>query len=400
MHILYLHQYFVPPDGSGGIRSYELASRLIKMGHEVTLITTEAQIPKKYLQDGSRSFSVDGIKIVVLPVKYSNKMSYLRRIIAFLLFAGMATIETIKHKADIIYATSTPLTIIIPAAFAKFIKRRPLVFEVRDLWPEMPIAMGVLQNPLLVGLARFLERFAYRYSDHIIALSPSMTETIIDGGIDSSKITTITNSSNVNLFGNADGTSIRQKLGIGKHQHLVVYTGTFGKLNGVKFLIDLATELSESDVSFLLVGGGAEYNTLCAYAKELDVLNKNVFIWDRVPKTEIPEILAASTVITSVFLPIPEMWKNSANKFFDGLAAGKPIGINYYGWQADLLEKYHAGFVLNPHDVKESALFLNQHLQDKAWLKDAGTASRWLAENVFNFDLAAKELEKVLHNIV
>jgi hypothetical protein len=151
MRILYLHQYFNTPKMSGGTRSYEMARRLVKMGHDVHMVTS-------YREETNHTdwFTTieDGITVHWLPLLYSNKMNYTQRIKAFVNFAVKSSIKAVSMKADIIFATSTPLTIAIPAVIASKRQKIPLVFEVRDLWPELPIAMGALKNPI----ARFLAK--------------------------------------------------------------------------------------------------------------------------------------------------------------------------------------------------------------------------------------------------
>ena len=173
MRVLYLHQYFVTPSMSGGTRSFEFARRLADAGHEVNVITANVN---RCPENSAEPEVIDGIRVHWLPVAYSNQMSYLMRIVAFFKFAVLAARQARKVGGDIVFATSTPLTIAIPGVITSRSLKIPMVFEVRDLWPEMPIAMGALRNPVSKFLARALERFAYRHSSHIIALSPGMAK--------------------------------------------------------------------------------------------------------------------------------------------------------------------------------------------------------------------------------
>jgi glycosyltransferase involved in cell wall biosynthesis len=126
------------------------------------------------------------------------------------------------------------------------------------------------------------------------------------------------------------------------------------------------------------------------------VLNQSFFMIDSLPKEEMPRVLSAATVATSLFVDLPQMWANSANKFFDALASGTPVAINYQGWQADLLAESGAGLVLDVHDVEAAARLLVQKVQDQAWLQRAGLAARSLAEQRFSRDELARKLEGVL----
>jgi len=184
VRVTYIHQYFTTPDQGGGTRSYEMGRRLVKMGHQVRMITTSRELGF----GGWKVRTVEGIEVHELGVPYSNHMGNLRRIFAFLHFAVMASLRVTRLPADVIFATSTPLTVAIPGIIGSTLRRRPLVFEVRDLWPDVPIALGVLKSPVTKWLARALERVVYARARHIVALAPGMREDIVAKGVDQTKV--------------------------------------------------------------------------------------------------------------------------------------------------------------------------------------------------------------------
>jgi glycosyltransferase involved in cell wall biosynthesis len=404
MKILYLHQYFATPESHAGTRSYEFARRLIANGHQVHMVTSSAALPTKYHLAGETAHDcvIEGIPTTVIQVPYSNSFGFVARLKAFVKFALLSTREAMSHPADIVFATSTPLTIAIPGIAARLRHRVPLVFEVRDLWPEMPIAIGALRNPLFKWLARCLEWVAYHASAHIVALSPGMAEGVISRGISPERVTVIPNSCDIDMFSvpESRGKQIRDRLGLSEGQPLVVYTGTFGLVNGVSYLVDLAAQMQRiaPDIYFLLVGEGAEAQKVEAHARQLGVLGKNLSIWEPLPKAEMPDLLAAASVATSLFVALKPMWNNSANKFFDSLAAGRPIAINYGGWQADLLERSGAGIVLPHDDTALAAQLLASFLADSHQLGNAAMSARALGQMEFNRDLMASRLEAVLQS--
>ncbi len=401
MHILYLHQYFCPPDGAGGTRSYEMARRLVTAGHRVTLITSSAFFPDSYGLSRKSRFSLDGINLVVLRVPYSNTLGFAKRLWAFCRYAVGAAIEAVRAKdVDVVFATSTPLTIILPGYVASRWKAAPLVFEVRDLWPSLPIAVGALKNPILKWLAYGMERFAYRSANRCIALSPGMKDGIAQTGFDEERITVIPNASDIELFrvGSERADVFLDQFPHLKGGPLVVYGGTLGLINNVGYVVDLATEMYRinPDVRFLICGDGAERNVIRNKAKDNGVLQKNLWMIPPLAKNEIPDLLAASSVALSVFRNIPEMQHNSANKVFDALAAGKPVCVNYGGWQADLIESRGAGLVLSPDDVTQAAQDLSEFLTDADGLLRAGEQAAALAESRFSRDRLAGEFRTVL----
>lgn len=398
MKILYFHQYFNTPEMSGGTRSYEMARRLVAAGHEVHMITSWVNETDKtdwYTTEEA------GIHVHWFPNYYNNKMSYLDRIKAFFKFAFHAAKKGKSFKnVDVVFATSTPLTIALPAVAAAKKLNVPMVFEVRDLWPELPIAMGALKNKFTQKLAYVLESWAYKNSDSIIALSPGMRDGIVKAGYSYNKIAVIPNSSDNELFEVSSSLveNFRSKFDwLGKRK-LVVYTGTFGIINGVSYLVDLAEEVYklDSEIRFLLIGAGAEFELVKEYAKKKSVLNVNLFIMNSIPKKEIPIILKAATLSTALFIDKPEMRANSANKFFDSLAAGTPILINYGGWMVDIIENYNCGLVVWNKTIEQSATDLVEFLVDESKLAQAASNAKKLAQTQFDRDNLALQFSNVL----
>ncbi|WP_249929051.1 glycosyltransferase family 4 protein [Ectopseudomonas oleovorans] len=398
LKIIYLHQYFNTPNMPGGTRSYEMARRLVAKGHEVHMVTSwrEADGRTQWFQTQE-----DGIVVHWLPVAYSNHMSYSQRIRAFFRFALRAAQKAVSLRGDIVFATSTPLTIALPAVFAARRNSLPMVFEVRDLWPELPIAMGALRNPVLRWVARRLERWAYRHSESVVALSPGMRDGVVAAGYASGRVAVIPNSADNDFFQSTSASGARvfrqQRTWLGERP-LLVYTGTFGRINGVSYLVELAARLRviAPDIRVLLVGDGQEVEQIRSRAVAAGVLGDNLFIEGQVAKREIPALLAAADMTCSLFIDLPEMRANSANKFFDGLAAAKPIFLNYGGWQADLVEACGCGVVAWNKSLDDVAALVARCLHDRAWLESAGKAAQVLARESFDRDVLALQLERVL----
>jgi glycosyltransferase involved in cell wall biosynthesis len=183
-----------------------------------------------------------------------------------------------------------------------------------------------------------------------------------------------------------------------QNRPLVIYAGTLGSINGVDYLAKLAASVlpKNSDICFLVIGDGAEKPKVESIARQLGVFNKNFFMLDPIPKSQMPSALKAADMATSLFVDLPEMWANSANKFFDALASGTPVAINYHGWQAELLEENNAGIVLDANDTEAAAIILVETLQDHVLLTQAGEAARQIAVDRFSRDMLAKQLEDVL----
>jgi len=403
VRIIYLHQYFNTPQDAGGTRSYEMARRLVASGHDVDMVTSTRTSSEGGFR-GWRQTEEAGIRVHWLYVHYSNAMSYAERIRAFLKFAGMSALKAASLEGDVVFATSTPLTIALPAIYAARRQKIPMVFEVRDLWPELPIAVGALRGRILIAAARWLERFAYRNSAHIVALSPGMKDGIVRTGYPEDRVRVIPNSADLELFDvpATAGQAFRDQFDWLQDRPLVVYTGALGLINGVGYLARLAAAVERlaPQVRFLVLGEGKEEQTVRNIAKKMGVLGRNFFMLPPIPKVEMPKVLSAANLATSLFIDLPEMWANSANKFFDALASGTPVAINYRGWQADLIKQTGAGIVLDAQDIEAAANRIVQALRDQTWLERAGAAARKLAEERFSRDLLAGQLETVLQKAI
>lgn len=181
MRIIYLHQYFNTPEMQGGTRSFEMARRLVKAGHAVHMVTSKRDADDHAGPVWEESEET-GIHVHWCRVPYSNRMSFTQRIQAFARYAWLAGKRAASLPADVVFATSTPLTVAGPAVRVARKLRVPMVFEVRDLWPDVPIALGVLRNPILKASARWLERYAYRHATRIVALSPEMKKGVVRKG--------------------------------------------------------------------------------------------------------------------------------------------------------------------------------------------------------------------------
>ena len=401
MRIVYLHQYFNTPSMAGGLRSYEMAKRLVGRGHEVHVITSIRDVLNQ--GNGWVVTNEDGIQVHWINVPYANTMGLIARVVAFIRFAVHSSIYATRLKGDVVFATSTPLSIGFPGLLVSRFNRIPLVFEVRDLWPEVPIAMGVLKSPLIIWAARVFERFIYRHSRAIIALSPGMKAGILKGGIPDTKVRVVPNVSDLNRFKvPVDcGMAFRRKHDWLQDKPLVVYVGTFGRINGLSYMVRLAAAIGNlnSEVRFLAVGSGIEESEIRSLATDLGVLEKNFFMLDRIPKGEIAEVLSAATVASSFVVDVPETWANSANKFFDALAAGKPVIINHEGWLADLLRESGAGIVLSANNVDRSAIDLLRFIEDGDGVIQAGKNALKLAESRFNIEDLANDLADILEEV-
>ena len=375
-----------------------MARRLAAAGHQVNLVTSDHRrlhgSPGRWTVSEQAGFTAHWFGLA-----YANQMGYASRAAAFARFAGASAARAAALPADVVFATSTPLTIALPGVWAARRQRCPMVFEVRDLWPDVPIALGALPGPLGPA-ARLLERFAYRSSARVVALSPGMRDGVIASGYPSERVTVVPNSCDFDVFGLPPeaGQAIRGSVPWLGDRPLVVYAGALGKVNGVSYIVRLAHQMAGllPDARFAIIGDGREEAMVRDLARQTRVLGATLYMLPPMPKPEVARWLSASTLTMSTVIDVPQLWPNSANKFFDSLAAGKPIAINHGGWQADLLAETGAGLSLHPNDAPDGAAALAGALGDPLWLTTASQAAVHLGRRRFSRDALAADLERVL----
>lgn len=387
MHVLYFHQHFSTPQGSAGTRSFEMAQALIRAGHSVTMVCGSYAQGRTGLADpfakGRRRGVVDGIDIIEFNLDYGNHMGTMQRVSVFAKFAVGSIGVALREPADVVFATTTPLTAGIPGIFARWLQRKPFVFEVRDLWPELPKAMGVITNPVILWLMSLLEWVSYRSADRLIGLSPGIVEGIANRGVDRTRIAMVPNGCDLDLF-SSPVTAWRPEA-VNDDQMLAIFAGTHGPANGLDAVLNAAAVLKKrgrNDIQIALVGQGREKPGLQARAcgENLD----NVHFIDPVPKTRLTGFLAGADLGLQVLRNVPAFYYGtSPNKFFDYLAAGLPVLNNYPGWLAGLIEETECGFAVPPDDPDAFADALERAADDRKELANKGENAKALAQRAF-----------------
>ena len=400
MKILYFHQHFSTPKGSAGIRSYAMAQSLIRNGHQVTMVCGSFGAGQTGLsqpfEKGMRRGDVDGIEVIEFELSYSNSLSFLQRILIFLSFAFKSIKVALFEKYDVLFATTTPLTAGIPGIFAKWFRRKPFVFEVRDLWPELPKAMGVIKNPVVLWLMSVLEWTSYHSADRLVGLSPGIVEGIVKRGIDPEKVASIPNGCDLDIFATDHQSWLPEQ--VSGNDLMAIFTGTHGLANGLDAVIDAAVELQKrgrNDIKLVLVGDGMQKKPLIASAQQLELTN--VVFHEPVNKNKLAALMASADIGLQILANIPAFYYGtSPNKFFDYIAAGLPVLNNYPGWLADSITDRKCGFAVPPENPSAFADALEYAADHRNELKEMGVNAQQLAREQFNReDLSQKFSEWV-----
>lgn len=381
MKIVYFYQLFSTPKGAWGTRVYEFTRKWVEQGHEVTVVSSIYSKSDLKATKLIEDQYFDGVHVKVLNVLLDNKQSFYERVWSFLKYSFLSSYYALTLKADVVIASSGPLTVGIPGLIARYIRGRKLVFEVRDLWPSGAIEFGFIKNPLLKKMCYWFEGQCYKAASYIVTLSPGMTQDIVRR-YDVDKIDDVTNAANIQLF----STPAPFPNSVVEPYQYAIYTGNIGMVNNSYWLYEAAKVLKDMgrpDIVILLIGEGQQREELEEKAKQEGITN---FIrLDLMPKKDLVGYLQKAFVSLVAFKGSPVLDTCSPNKFFESLAAGIPVIQNTQGWMKDFLVEHNVGFTLNPNDPEELAKTL-------IWMKDNPNEVQYMGVNAS--DVATRFFDK------
>jgi glycosyltransferase involved in cell wall biosynthesis len=325
MKILLINQSFVPPDEPGHTRHFEMAGYLRKCGHEMVIVASDSNyqtglrtVEKKSLYTEQM---IEGIRVLRAYSAQTLHLSYFGRLISFFSFMFSSVWAALRVKdADLIMGTTPPIFQAVSAWLVAFLRRKPFLLEVRDLWPEFAISMGVVRNPIVIALAHWLENFLYARATHILVNSPAYKEYLVAKGVPDQKITFIPYGTDIDMFNpNVDGSAVRAKLGL-QDKFMVLYAGAMGQAHDLYTVLRAAKRLNDqSHIQFALFGAGKERANLEAEAGRLGL--KNVQFAGICPKKEMPAVIAAADVCLAILQNLEMFRTTYPNKVFDYMAS-------------------------------------------------------------------------------
>lgn len=394
MTILYFYQYFATSKGSWGTRVYEFARNWVAEGHEVTVVS--AIYSKSDLQAAKllETQFHDGIRVKVINVLIDNKKPVPQRVAAFLKYTFFSSWYALSLPADVVIASSGPITVGLPGLVARYLRGRKLVFETRDLWPSGAVELGIIRNRAMVKMAYWFEHRCYAAARHIITLSPGMADDICRR-YGYNKQTSVTNAANIRLFSTLTTTTTPFS-----SKTYAVYTGNIGDVNNSRWLLDTARELKQQgrdDILILLIGEGQLREKLEQQADEEGITN---FVrLGLMAKEELVTYVQQSLVSLVPLKGKPVLDTSSPNKFFESLAAGVPVVQNTNGWMKEFLDTNNVGFTIAPDDARGLAELLIRLSSDGEVLKDMGRRGMELAKKYFDKDVLSSKMLEVLKDV-
>lgn len=389
VNVLILHQYFNTPDTGGALRSYYLAKALVDAGINTVVITT-------HNHSTAQTKFIEGIEVHYLPIPYDNRFGFFKRVSSFLKFVWSIVREAEKFRdADRCYAISTPLTIGLAAMWIKKRYTIPYYFEVGDLWPEAPVQMGIIKNPLLKAFLYKLEMSTYKRATAVVALSEAI-KTEIEKKVPGKEIHVVPNMADTDFYKpELKKPELEEKFGV-TEKFVVSYIGTMGLANGLEYMVDCAEAAREArlPIHFLLCGEGAMSEKL----KQLAIKKalQNVSFVPAQHREGVREVMNVTDAVMVSYKPLPVLETGSPNKYFDGLAAGKLMIVNVGGWMKQEVEQHQCGIAVdafNPQDfVEKIAPFVKNPNQ----LKEYQLAARKLGETVYSRRILSRKFLKLV----
>ncbi len=405
MHVLMFYQYFTTNEVAGSTRPYEFARRLIQRGDSVSIITGNWCYGTGQKNEQSGMFwnrvPVEGLNVIQVSIPFGGSRKMVPRIIGFLWFMPLAFLAALSvRNVDVAVASSTPLSIGIPAYLLSRLRQVPFVFEVRDLWPDCPIEWGFVKNRLLIRVTYWLESFLYRKANFLITVTEGIRKEVIKKGIPAERIRTITTAADLRLF-TPDGprADLEVLANIPADAFLCIHIGSLGYSNALDLLLEGAERvLDDPSIQFLVMGHGAEKARI---RKEIARRNlHNIHFLNPVPKADLPPFLRRANLGLSLVRPTRYTYIFLQTKFFDYLACGCPVILNFDGEAREYIEPAGAGIYVPPDDADALAVAIRKLAADRATARSMGMHARQVAEKHFSWDYKGAEFQETIASVV
>jgi len=403
MHILLIHQAFAALDEAGGTRHYEMARFLVSRGHRVTIIAspvsyltgTLAAQKNKWVDREEPEPGIIILRTYTIPALHR---SFIHRVFSFIsfmvssFFAGLSI-----RQVDLLWGTSPPIFQGITAWLLARLKGVPFLFEVRDLWPEFAVAVGVLKNRFLIRLSEFLERFLYRHADRVLVNSPGYIESVLARG--ARFVELVHNGADPDMFTpQSTGDGFRHEFRL-DDRFIAMYAGAHGLSNDLGIVVQAAAHLrNREDIKIVFVGDGKEKPALMQQVQTLGL--DNVTFVPSQPKNRMAEVLAAADVCIAILKPIDLYRTTFPNKVFDYMAAGRAVVLAIGGVIQDVIEHEGAGLAVAPGDPVELAAAITRLADNPDLTKTMGKSGRVAVEARYNRIKFAAQLSLLMEDMV
>jgi len=377
VNVLILHHHFKSPGRGGALRSYYLAKALVDHGISTTVITTHSD--PSYLTE-----SVDGIQVHYLPIAYDNRFGFYKRSNSFLRYIFQSVrLASSLGPFDVCYAISVPLTTSLAALWLRSRRKMRYIFEVGDLWPDAPIQLGVIRNSLFKKMLYRLEKLSYRRAEFVVVLSPAI-QAAVERTVPGKRTELIPNMADTDFFKPTEKNSYLEDTFKVKGKLVVSYIGALGFANGLDHILECAraAQKAELPVQFFLCGDGAMRESLGKGIERLKLQNIQIVPFQN--REGVNKLLNITDAVFICYRPVPVLETGSPNKYFDGLAAGKLVIVNFSGWIREEIERERCGIFIDPRNPGGFVSSIRPFMQDAGMLKTCQRQARALAERAYS----------------
>jgi colanic acid biosynthesis glycosyl transferase WcaI len=393
-HVLFVTYYYPPEKGAAMVRISETAKRLVKLGHQVTVLTTlpnypTGVVPPEYRGHMLQEEIIDGVRVVRVWNYINANTTFLRRIIPHLSFAFLAPLlgGRAVGRPDVIIVQSPPLFTGIAGRLLSWWKRRPFVFWVSDLWPETPIQLGILRNALMIRFSRWLEWSTYKRASIVWVVAEGVRDDLIQRGYPSERIFLGINGVDITRFHPLPQTSAQARADLGwDDRFTVLYAGTCGVVHGLITVLEAAERMSNrTDIQFIFIGDGAERNYLIEQARKLNL--KNVTFLDAQPHKQMPLVYAAADICLVPARKAQVLKGLLPAKMFEIMASGRPFLLGVDGEARRIAEQEaHAALFVEPQNPDALVAGILQLFEHPELAEILGKQGRAYAEARFDRD--------------
>lgn len=396
--ILFITDNFPPEVNAPATRTYEHVKEWIKDPEiEVTILTCTPNFPHGKVYEGYKNKfyqkeKLDGIEVIRVWSYITSNSGFLKRVLDYISFAIMAFIFGLFKKYDVIIATSPQFFTTWAAWALSKIRRKPWVFELRDLWPESIKTVGAMKQGKMIEILEKIELGLYKSSNKVIAVTDAFKTNLISRGIEESKIEVITNGSNLDLFypQNKDELLLNE-LEI-NDKFIVGYIGTHGMAHSLDFIVKSISKIDDSSIHFLFIGDGAMKQTILKIADDMNI--KNITFLDPIKKEEVPKYLSLCDISLAPLKKEDNFKTVIPSKIFEASAMEKPTLLGVEGQAQEILEKYDSGLCFEPENEKDFLEKLYQ-LRDKEVYTRCQIGCKRLAKD-FDRKVLANEMLKII----
>ncbi len=397
MHILIIHQAFASINEPGGTRHHEFARLLTARGHKVTVIASRISYITGSDTHQANS-EMEGVTILRAAVYDAHHKSFIHRVLAFFSFMlSSFWIGLGVKNVDLVWGTSPPIFQGVTAWALARLKGAKFLFEVRDLWPQFAIAVGVLTNPVLIFLSEWLERFLYQHADRVMVNSPGFLGPVSGRG--AKRVELIPNGADPSMFDPTDNGAAFRQFNKLENKFIALYAGAHGMSNDLNVVLESASLLAnEKNIHIVFLGDGKEKPALMAQAMEMNL--SNVTFLPSVPKAEMASVLAGADACIAILKPLEEYKTTYPNKVFDYMAAGRPVVLAIDGVIRDVVEAADCGIFATPGNAEEIAEAIRKLAADTKQSRTMGLKGRIYLEENFSRAVIGEKLIKLLEDVI